>query len=141
MLATVGDLEVAAGYVPAPASDNVAAAYLTLVNTGSAADTLVSATSDASSATTLHRTEGGSMVMLPDLEVPAGGTAAFTPGANHLMLEGLTRTLTKGDRVTLTLTFAAAGPVTVTVPVTGYPTAGGLPSEALSPLPSTTAAQ
>lgn len=140
MLATAGDLRIAAGYVPSPASPDVAAAYFTVINSGSTADTLVSATSDASTTTTMHRTEGGAMVMITSFDIPADGDAAFAPGADHLMLEGLTRTLDKGARVTLTLTFAKAGTMTVTVPVTGYPTGGGLPSEALSPLPSTTVA-
>ncbi|MHA3704639.1 copper chaperone PCu(A)C [Jatrophihabitans sp. YIM 134969] len=136
VLARVGDLRIAAGFVPAPASPDVAAAYFTVVNAGAAADTLVEASSDASPTTTMHRTEGGSMVAIDSFDIPAGGARAFSPGADHLMLEGLTRTLVRGDRVTLTLDFRHAGTVTVTLPVTGYPTGGGLPTDALTPLPT-----
>ena len=140
VLARVGDLQVAAGYVPAPASATVGAAYLTVVNGGSAADTLVSATSDASRTTSMHRTEGGAMVAISDFAIPAGGAAAVTPGAAHRMLDALTPPLAQGARVRRTLHIATAGTVVVTLPVTGYPTDGGLPSAALSPLPSTTVA-
>ena len=60
VLASAGSLRIAAGYVPSPASPDVAAAYFTVVNDGGTADTLVGAKSDASSTTTMHRTEGGS---------------------------------------------------------------------------------
>jgi copper(I)-binding protein len=55
------------------------------------------------------------------------------------MLEHPTRTLEKGDHVTLTLVFRTAGTVSVTVPVTGYPVDGALPSDALTPVPSAAA--
>lgn len=136
VLATAGPLQISAGYVPQPASPDVAAAYLTITDTGDQPDALVAARSDASATTTLHRTQGGVMLPLAELPVPAHGSAAFTPGADHLMLEHPTRPLTKGGRVVITLTFRVAGEVTVTLPVTGYPVDGGVPSEALTPLPS-----
>jgi periplasmic copper chaperone A len=139
VLVTAGHLVVSAGYVPQPASPDVAAAYLTVTNTGDQPDAIVSASSDASTTTTLHRTVGGSMVPLAEFDVPAHGSAAFTPGADHLMLDQPTRPITKGGRVVLTLVFRTAGPVTVTLPVTGYPTGGGIPSDALSPVPQATA--
>jgi copper(I)-binding protein len=60
---------------------------------------------------------GDAMAALPAVAVPAHGTFRFTPGHDHLMLEGLNRKLAVGDHVPVTLVFARAGKVTVSVPV------------------------
>lgn len=124
---SVGHLVIGGAYVPQPASPDVAAAYFTVTNTGDTADALVSVHSDAG-ATSLHRTVGGAMVALHQLDVLAHSKAALTPGGNHLMIEGLTRPIVMGGSVLLTLTFTYAGVVTVTVPVTGYGGTDAMPS-------------
>jgi copper(I)-binding protein len=60
---------------------------------------------------------GMTMVPLDSVAVPAGRAVHFEPGGRHIMLTGLLRPLHDGDVITLTLTFTAAGPVTVQVPV------------------------
>lgn len=97
------------------------AVYMTIANRGTAADAVVSATSDAAKVVELHevRNEGGVMAMRP-LErfvLPAGGTLEMKPGGYHVMLLGLTRDLHAGDTVKVTLTFEKAAPMTVEAPV------------------------
>jgi copper(I)-binding protein len=54
---------------------------------------------------------------LEELPVPAGSTVLLVPGGNHLMLIDLAEDLVPGTEFDLTLTFAEAGEVTVTVEV------------------------
>jgi len=49
--------------------------------------------------------------------VPAGGRAEFGPNGYHLMLVGLTRTLTVGDAVPVTVTFASGAKQKATLAV------------------------
>jgi copper(I)-binding protein len=55
---------------------------------------------------------------LETLPIPAAGTVELKEGGDHVMLEGLTRTLKPGDTVRLTLTFedSAGKRSTVDVP-------------------------
>jgi copper(I)-binding protein len=52
-----------------------------------------------------------------EIEIPAGAKVALKPGGLHVMLLDLKQPLVSGDRVPLTLTFARAGKVEVTVNV------------------------
>jgi copper(I)-binding protein len=51
------------------------------------------------------------------LPVPAGGSVVLKPGSYHVMLIGLKKPLTAGETFPLTLTFAKAGNISVTVAV------------------------
>lgn len=51
------------------------------------------------------------------LPVPANGSVVLKPGSYHVMLIGLKKPLTAGETFPLTLTFAKAGNISVTVPV------------------------
>jgi hypothetical protein len=97
------------------------AAYFTIVNGGTAADTLLSAASPIAATAELHRTvdENGVMKMLSVQSVPvkAGGKAIFKPGSYHVMLVGLKAPLADGQSFPLTLTFEHAGKIDVTVKV------------------------
>jgi periplasmic copper chaperone A len=99
------------------------AVYMTIENPGDTPDRLLSASASVAEKTTLHTSQmSGDGVMqmleLPDgLIIPAQGSAAFAPGADHIMLLGLNRPLADGDRFTLDLTFEAAGKVVVIVTV------------------------
>jgi copper(I)-binding protein len=109
------------GYVPEPASPDVAAAYLTVVNTGSSPARLTAVQSDLATMT-MPMTETssggtGSMAPLTKVVVPAHGSFRFTPGAAHLMLEHPRPVPKTGGTVTLTLTFSPGGTVTVALPV------------------------
>ena len=52
--------------------------------------------------------------------IPAGGKLALEPGANHIMLMGLSGPLTAGSDVTFTLTFSDDSTYEVTAPVKDY---------------------
>lgn len=125
-MAQLGELTITGGYIPQPASPDVAAVYLTVTDAGGAADRVTRVVSDVTTEvvpmTETDRGGTGSMTALSTVVIPAHGSFHFTPGHAHLMLEHPTRTLRQGDRVRLTITFAHAGTVTVTVPV--VPTTG-----------------
>jgi periplasmic copper chaperone A len=104
-----------------PASAHNGAVYLKILNHGSDADTLTGAATPIAAKAELHTSlnENGVMKMRPLASVPvtAGGSAEFKPGGMHIMLIGVIHPLKVGDSFPLTLTFAKAGPVAVTVMV------------------------
>ncbi|MBS0332539.1 MAG: copper chaperone PCu(A)C [Proteobacteria bacterium] len=91
--------------------------YMTLVNHGHAADALEKVESPIAARVEMHASTmaGGVMTMerKDRVPVPAGGETTFGPGAYHLMLIGLTRTLKPGDEAPATLTFASGARVKV----------------------------
>ncbi|MBI4638806.1 MAG: copper chaperone PCu(A)C [Candidatus Rokubacteria bacterium] len=93
------------------------AVYVTVVNRGKAADSVVAAATDAADKVELHETYNmsGMMMMrpLPKFDVPAGGKLEMKPGSYHLMLFGLRRDLEPGDTVKVTLTLEKAGALSV----------------------------
>jgi copper(I)-binding protein len=97
------------------------AAYVTLRNDGAGPDVVVSVTSDAAATAEVHEVlyDAGVMRMRPAgrLSIPAGGRIEMKPGAHHIMLLGLTRDLTPGDTVKLTLTLEKGGTLAVEAPV------------------------
>lgn len=99
----------------------VSAAYMTITNTGSTSDQLLSATTDAAGVVEIHTTitENNVAQMRPvsALDVPANGQVELKPGSYHLMLIDVKRMLQPGDTVPLTLTFQNAGTVEVTAEV------------------------
>ncbi len=118
---TTGGITVSGAWVRPPVVANQpGAAYLVIQNNG-AADKLVSVTSDVAQTIELHQSmeSGGMMQMspLPNIEVPANGKVELQPGGFHMMLMGLTRPLTVGDKVQLTLNFEKAGKIPVTAEV------------------------
>jgi copper(I)-binding protein len=100
---------------PAAAGTN-GVGYMVLANHGRAADALEKAESPIARRVEMHASSmsGGvmSMTNVAKVPVPAGGRATFGPGAYHLMLLGLTRTLKPGDREPVTLTFASGARIT-----------------------------
>jgi copper(I)-binding protein len=140
LLALTGCATEAAPAEPAPAGESVtiadawvkatdedmSAAFGTLTNSGTAKVTVVSAETDAAGMVELHETvenEAGEMVMREiegGFSIPAGGTLQLEPGANHIMLMGLTGALTAGDEVTVTLTFSDDSTYEFTAPVKDY---------------------
>jgi periplasmic copper chaperone A len=115
----VGSLEISGGFTRATLPNApVGGGYITIVNHGSADDTLIAATSPAAEEVQLHemKMEGAVMKMteLPDgIPVPAGATVTLAPGGLHLMMMGLTAPLIEGETVPVTLTFANAGTVEI----------------------------
>lgn len=97
------------------------AAFLTIVNSGAQADTLVAVSAGVSKTAELHThiKEGEVMKMraVDSISIPAGGTVELKPGGDHVMLMGLTEALKQGAAFPLTLKFANAGDVQVTVDI------------------------
>lgn len=128
----VGDLEIEHPWSRAtPPGAKVAGGYFTVVNKGSAADRLLSISSDISDKAELHQmgVKDGVMTMRPvegGLEIPAGGKVALKPGAYHLMFTGLKRQPKQGEKFPATLTFEKAGSVTVEFAVEGMGETGGM---------------
>lgn len=114
----IGKLTVVDAFLPLPPSPDVASVYLTVRNSGSHADALVSVSTHAAMGSMLM-TEfpDGSMAMLRQLIIPAHGRASLTPGRDHLMLEVPIVSIQMGQRVPVTLRFAHAGSITIEVPV------------------------
>ncbi len=113
------DIKIVNAY--ARAAMPTGAVYLELQNTGGAADTLLSAASDAAQAVELHESkmEGDMMSMQPveKIEVPAGGTVALKPGGLHIMFIGLEKEWKAGDKINVTLNFEKSGAKTIEVEV------------------------
>lgn len=120
-----GDLRIEKAWSRAtPGNSKIGAGYLTVTNTGSAPDTLVSATTSASDHVEIHEMamKDGVMTMRPiakGVTIAPGKSVTFAPGGFHMMLMGLKAPLKQGDKVPLTLTFAKAGKVDVTLDVQG----------------------
>jgi periplasmic copper chaperone A len=105
-----------------PAGATTGAVYMTLANKSDTADRLTAASSDVAGKVQIHEMAvvNGIMQMhqLADgLAIPAGGSVTLKPGGYHVMLIGLKKRLLAGQTLALTLTFAKAGTVSVTVPI------------------------
>jgi len=105
-----------------PAGATTGAAYMTIDNKSGNADRLTGASSDVAGKVQIHEmmVVNGVMQMrqLADgLAIPAGGSVALKPGSYHVMLIGLKKPLAAGQTFPLTLTFAKAGNISITVPV------------------------
>jgi copper(I)-binding protein len=136
--ASIGDLTITGGYIPQPASTDVAAAYFTVTNSGSTADTITkvttSVTSNVMAMTETDKGSVGTMTDLSTVTVPAHGSVSLTPGHAHLMLQNPTRSLKNGDKVSMTITFRHAGTLTLTLPVVPL-TGPAVPSGNMSGMP------
>ncbi|MFF4040718.1 copper chaperone PCu(A)C [Streptomyces sp. NPDC001816] len=111
------ELSVSASYMPQPVSADMAAGFLTITNQGGTKDELTSVTSNVAGQVTMHSTVGGAMEEKTSFAVPAHGQLVFKSGGNHLMFEKLKRRPEQGQKVSLKLTFAKSGPLTVEMPV------------------------
>jgi periplasmic copper chaperone A len=97
--------------------------YMTV--TSSADDSITALSAPIADKAEMHRTvkgDGGIMRMEPVATLPlkANEAATFGPGGLHVMLTGLRKPLAAGDSFPLTVTFAHAAPVTVTVSVGSF---------------------
>lgn len=131
ILASMGDIEIADGFVTsAGPRAQTAAAYVTIVNGGSEDDRLTSASGEAARRMELHRhvleDDVARMLPIPEgVPAPAGETVTLEPGKMHVMLMGLTEPLTPGGSLALTLVFERAGPIALTLPVRGLDAPSG----------------
>lgn len=115
---TVGDISVYDAYVREPASPVNAAAYFVVRNDGADPDELLAVRTAAAPTVTLHDLPGAAGHHSGgQLLVSGASTVRLSPGNGHVMLERPTAALAPGDTVTLVLTFAEAGELTVRAPV------------------------
>jgi copper(I)-binding protein len=93
------------------------AAYMTIKNSGSHEDKLLSASSDVADAVEIHlsRMVDGVMKMekIDYIAIPAGGEAVLQPGGYHIMLIGLIKDLQPGEEIDFSLDFENAGQVQI----------------------------
>lgn len=108
------------------ASSGMTAAFGEIENSSDQPVQVVAARSSASGEVQLHETKpdaNGAMMMSQvkgGFTIPAHGTLALEPGANHLMFMGVTSALKPGDDVTVTLEFADASTFEFTAPVKDF---------------------
>ena len=119
-----GDLLIAHPWARATLTANQAGAiYLAVINMGTQADTLLSASTSAAEQAMLHETvmdgDVARMVHVGEIDIPADGSLVLEPGGKHLMLTGLSAPLAEGQTFTLTLQFRRAGAVEVEVHIEG----------------------
>jgi periplasmic copper chaperone A len=114
----VGALEIKNPGIPVtPKGAPVAGGYLTIVNTGTAADRLIGGSSPLASRFEIHRMtmDQGIMRMRPvtGLEIKPGETVELKPGSLHGMFVGLKQPVEKGRSIKGTLIFEKAGTVDI----------------------------
>ena len=97
---------------PSMPGQTMSAVYAVVENPGVTPVAITGLGCDVARSSELHESleENGIVRMrpVPKLEVPAGGRVELRPGGYHVMLMGLTRTLTPGDRVRCLLRAASA---------------------------------
>lgn len=103
-----------------PPGTTVGAAYMTIQGSKQA-DRLIAASSDRAAMVHLHTVEEqdgvAKMRAIEGVEIPAGQRVMLAPKSTHVMLMGLDGPLVAGQTFVVTLQFAAAGAVPVTVTV------------------------
>lgn len=87
-------------------------------------DTLVGASSPASSGASVHEmTVDGNIMRMREvsggLALPAGKPVTLQPGGYHIMLTGLKAPLKMGQTVRVYLSFAKSAPVDLVAPIAG----------------------
>ena len=109
-----------------PPGAKIAAGYLVVHNSGSAADRLVSVSSPAAEPVETHITvrEGdiSRMREVKGYEIPANGMFEAKPGGAHLMFVNIKAPFKEGATIPATLKFAKAGEIKVqfrVAPLTG----------------------
>ncbi len=109
----LGEIEIGHPWAP-PSDAGVAPVYLALSNRGAATDRLLSASSPRARSVDLR---GGDETVLSEIALAPKRPVALRAGRPHLTLHGITQPLAAGDTFPLTLSFAGAGSIEVTVMV------------------------
>jgi len=137
----VGPLKLTAPWARAtPKGATVGGGYLTITNTGNAADRLVGGASDISSRFEIHEMsmEKGVMKMrevTSGIEIKPGQTIRFEPSGFHIMFVGLKQPLKEGEHIKATLQFEKAGNASVDFVVQGIGArSGGAASQGGKPM-------
>lgn len=121
---SMGGLVVTQAVVAEPASQDEAAAYLTIQNDTPQEDTLVAIAADLAVRAEVHETMGEGemrhMMAVPRLVLRARSETKLAPGGTHVMLMQLRKPLKAGESVTLYLSLARAGALEVRATVVPY---------------------
>ena len=102
---------------PSPMSASLGAFYMNIKNTGSQADKLLSAESQACGVIEIHETvqQGDTMGMRPVeggfVDIPPGETVEFKTGGLHLMCIDKKDDFTPGVKIPLVLKFKTSGSI------------------------------
>jgi len=121
----LGSLEISGGFARATLPGaKTGGGYFTVTNTGDTDDKLVAISSPAAAMSELHAMsmKGSVMEMRPaesGIDIPAGKTVRLTPSGLHVMFMNITRPFKEGTTIPVTLTFAKAGKVDLTLDVLG----------------------
>lgn len=111
----IGNLQISQPWTRAtPKGAAVAGGYLKITNTGTTPDRLLGGATDVAKRFEVHEMsmDGGVMKMRElknGLDIPPGATVELKPSSYHIMMQGLSRPLAKGERVKASLTFEQAG--------------------------------
>src|SRR5438128_9590046 len=114
---SIGSIQIGNPWTRAtPKGADVAGAYMTLSNKGTAPDRLIGGSSPVAGRFELHHmtVDDGVMKMRPvdgGLQLKPGETIELEPGSFHIMLMGLKQPLEKGQKVKGTLAFEKAGTI------------------------------
>jgi copper(I)-binding protein len=122
---SIGQIRVGSAAVPIPAAGGNTDGYLVIQNLGPADRLIAVRTSDGGHVTFRAPAHGGPARMrtVPDIAVPAGATVRMNPDSFHLAITGA-GPMQGGTQITLTLTFAKAGKISVPAMVTNPETGG-----------------
>jgi copper(I)-binding protein len=118
-------ISLSTAFVPQPNAAGQTVGYLLIRNNGRR-DRLISARTSAGGRVTFAapvRRGSTAVHTIPSIPVPADSVVRLNPDGPHLLISGTTG-LHGGKNITLTLTFAHAGPVSVTAQVTNPQTGG-----------------
>ena len=120
-------IAIASAYVPQPTTPGTTVAYLEIRNNGPA-DRLISAQTSVGGQVQLRAPgarHSGTLTMhtVPEIPIAAQAMTRFNPDSFHLLITGA-GTMHDGKDITLKLTFAHAGTVTILALVTN-PESGG----------------
>lgn len=104
-----------------PPSSTTAAAWMTLINDGPRAVVLSRLASPAADEVMWHEVHHGDgvshMMMRGEVTLPPRSRTVLAPGQAHVMLMGLRRPLSVGQRVVIDFHFAGQRPLRVEMPV------------------------
>ena len=120
-IAATPALRATQAWIRATPGSDVAAAYLTLTNTGTQPVTVVGVRSSVAAQAMIHETKllsaTSSMRPRESLLIAPGATVRLAPEGLHVMLHGLSHVLQAGEEVPLVLLLADGGTVALTAHV------------------------
>lgn len=116
-----GQIEIQNKWIRSVNTGANSAAYLSIINGTTSADTLLSVSSDAFKMAEVHesyQTEDGLSSMRPakNLSIASGDSLVFQPGGLHIMLMNAKQNIAEYDSITVNFSFEQTGKITVRIP-------------------------